>query len=288
MYTRTQSKLRKTAPPSHLRVLPSPEVISQRATDLAPLIKAILDFKLGQSEYPEALLEQYPQIKNLNSFSKQVTTQMLRSNSRYQGYKVETKNYLLKPSTLFLLGTLCGSFDYMNTSPLYGSTILDIGCGALSPYWEENKQDDLMVQFLNDRPPIRAEVLQLLGGRITGIETRPNAKPEYDYQVSYKHRVMPLGELGSWASNLSDRFDLITCLGVLDRYEFSLCYPSPRELTRLFMGLRKILSPQGLLYADIPLIPASPAHRQTNQQIFQQAGLRIIHAGCCYVLEATP
>lgn len=274
------------------RTVPKAEVLVREARRVESLLKEIAQFKLRLKDYPTEQIERYAAIKNLISFSKQVMTQMMRSNDRYRGFKVDTRNYAPSSKILFLAGTLCEDFGYMNTSPLYGYNILDIGCGALSPYIEiefpylqPKKEEDLLVQFHQDYPPLCAEILQILGAKVNGLDPRPNYKNEYEYQTAYKHRMLEYPQIKDWLTSVEIKFDVISCLSLFGKYDFSFYYSTPDQLVRFLSPLRHVLSPQGLLYSDPPLLPTQPDAREMNRRIFGKAGFRVVYEGYYYILE---
>ncbi|MBD1863789.1 bifunctional 2-polyprenyl-6-hydroxyphenol methylase/3-demethylubiquinol 3-O-methyltransferase UbiG [Trichocoleus sp. FACHB-46] len=267
------------------RILPPVKLIVSEAAKIEALSRDLLHTKLGIKENFDVQIDEYPKIHNLNSFGKQIVIQMMRSNPSFKGFKIDLKDHILSPHILFLAGTLCGNFDHMNTSPLYGFKVLDIGCGALSSYAPSPDDEDLLVHFYNDHPPIAAEILQILGAQVTGIEPRPHNKQEYSHPLSYKHKVMEFSEIGDWLPSAEEKFDVIACLHLFSRSDFLYTYSSPEQITDFFRNFRKAISPQGLLYTSVPLLPASPENQETNQQIFREAGFKVIYEGYYWILE---
>ena len=212
--------------------------------------------------------QQYPTLKQINSLGKQIVIRMLRSNPRFRGYKVDFDNHMLSPSVLFLAGSLCDQFDYAHTSPLFGMNVLDIGCGALSEYAPYDKDANLLSQFYGDRPPVGAELLQLLGAKTTGLDPRKHCSDTYDYQVSYRHRIVEFEDMGEWIKDHINTFDVVSCLNVLKRHSFLYGHPDPEDITDFLAGVRRSLVPQGLLYSTSPLPPSTHDNRQTNRRIF--------------------
>lgn len=267
------------------RILPPVKLIVSEAAKIEALSRDLLHTKLGIKDHFDVQIDEYPKIHNLNSFGKQIVIQMMRSNPNFKGFKIDLKDHILSPHILFLAGTLCGNFDHMNTSPLYGFKVLDIGCGALSSYAPTKDDEDLLVQFYNDHPPIAAEILQILGAQVTGIEPRPHNKQEYSHHISYKHKVMEFSEIGDWLPTAEEKFDVIACLHLFSRPDFLYTYSSPEQIAHFFRPFRKAISPQGLLYTSVPLLPASPENQELNQQIFREAGFKVIYEGYYWILE---
>ncbi len=267
------------------RILPPVKLIVSEAAKIEALSHDLLSLKLGIKDYLEVPLDEYPKIQNLNSFGKQIVIQMMRSNNSFKGFKIDLKEHILQPHILFLAGTLCGNFDHMNTSPLYGFKVLDVGCGALSTYAPSDKDEDLLVRFYNDHPPLAAEILQILGAQVTGIEPRPHSKQDYAYQISYKHKVIEFSEIGNWLPSVEEKFDVIACLHLFSRPDFLYTYDSPEQLVRFFRNFKSAISPQGLLYTSVPLLPVSSENQQMNHQIFREAGFKVIYEGYYWILE---
>ena len=229
--------------------------------------------------------QDYPKLRQLNSLGKQIVIRMFRSNPRFQGYKVDFDRHMLNPSVLFLAGSLSSQFDYANTSPLFGLNILDIGCGALSEYAVPDKSANLLSQFYGDRPPIGAELLQMLGAKTIGVDPRSHCTDTYHYQMSYRHRMAEFDEMDQWIKEYVSTFDVVSCLNVLKRQSFLYGHPDPENITDFLKNVRRSLVSNGLLYMTAPLAPSSPENRQTNRQIFSRAGLRILHEGYYLIAE---
>ena len=229
--------------------------------------------------------QNYPKLKQLNSLGKQLVIRMLRSNSRFRGYKVDFDHHMLNPSVLFLAGTLCNEFDYAHTSPLFGLEVLDIGCGALSEYAPPDKDANLLSQFYGDRPPVGAELLQMLGAKTVGIDPRSHCSESYSYQITYRHRMVEFDDVSEWLQEYGSTFDVISCLNVLKRQSFLYGHPDPEHITTFLAGLRHWIVPNGLLYSTSPLPPSSEENCQTNRQIFHRAGFRILHEGYYLIAE---
>ncbi|MDX2100120.1 MAG: hypothetical protein SFW36_20280 [Leptolyngbyaceae cyanobacterium bins.59] len=285
------SKIRNTKNLNQ-RVVPAASVLSRKAQEVELLLEEIVRFQLGLQEYPEARIEQHSTIKNLISFSKQIITQMMRSNNRYRGYKVDTQNLIPSVKLLFLIGTLCEDFGYMNTSPLYGYNILDLGCGALStyiepefPFFQVKKEEEFLNQFCKDHPPLGAEILQILGARVIGLDPRAHDKAEYEYQTTYKHRAIEFNKIKEWLPSVETKFEVISCLSLFNKYDFAYHYSTSRQIAYFLNTLRSILMPKGILYSDPPETPCTPEAREMNRRIFQQAGFRVIYEGYFYILE---
>jgi SAM-dependent methyltransferase len=271
--------------PSVEQILPSSKKIRLEAEKVEDLLRKLFSTGASASDNWEIYSGQYPKLRSLNSFGKQIVVRMFRSNPAFQGYKVEFREPILKPHVLFLIGTLCEDFDYMNTSPLYGMSVLDIGCGALSTYGTANEDANLADQFYSDRPPVGAELLQILGAQTTGIEPRGNAKEIYDYQVSYKHRVMDFGAIKEWLKTLNGKLDVITCFNLFNRASFAYYYASPHEISAFLKDLRQALNPKGFLYCSAPFLSFSPENKQLNYQVFEGAGLKVVHEGYYCILR---
>lgn len=271
------------------RVLPKKAVILREAQAIEALLKRLLLHSESVLQW-ELQLDRYPKLKQLNSFGKQIVIRMLRSSYRFQGFKIEFDNHILKPHILFLLGTLSDEFDYMHTSPLNGVKALDIGCGALSEYSAAPLETttDLITQFYLDRPPILAELLQMLGAQSVGVDPRENCADTYEYQVSYRHHISDFPGIASWLGKLKYKFDLMSCFNLYARQGFAYYYQTPEELTQFFKGLRHGLSPQGLLFTTAPLPPSSLENQQSNRQIFSQAGFQVLYEGYYMILEPRP
>lgn len=267
------------------RVLPPIEYIVSEADKIEDLSREILHCKLGIKDCPEFPLDRYTKIKNLNSFGKQIVIQMMRSNPEFQGYKVDIKDHILKASTLLLAGTLCRDFDHMHTSPLYGCTLLQIGCGALAPYAPSKEDDDLLIKFYNDHPPVEAEILQILGAQVTGVDPRENHKDRYQYQVSYKHKTVEFVELNNCLTTLEGKFDVLTCFDIFNKPSFLYQHDSLKQVSRFLHGFRKVISPQGLLYSSAPVLPTTQENRQMNYTVFNEAGFKVLYEGYYFILE---
>lgn len=231
------------------------------------------------------LVELHEKIKHLNSFGKQLIIRMFRSNERFRGYRVDFEHHVLKPDVLFLVGTLCDSFDYMNTSPMFGLSVLDVGCGALATYAPPDPHQGLITQFYADRPPVAPEMLQMLGARTVGLDPRKNSKDDYQYDVAYKHFSMEFEEVATWLQTTQQKFDVISCIHLFNRQSFLYDHQGYSDTAAFFKSLRKALPPDGLLYSSPPCIPSSEENRCTNRRIFTKAGFRIVHEG--YFLIAT-
>lgn len=258
--------------------------ILREAEKIENLLRQVLYFKADIKDAWDVYASDISKLKNLNSFGKQIVSQMLRSNPEFQGFKVEFKDPVLKPETLFLIGTLCDDFDHMNTSPLYGLNILDIGCGSLSPYLSTEK-DNLLDRFYSDQPPITAELLQILGAHTVGIDTRPNSKEVYTYQTTYKHRTMEFCDIGKWLTTLDYGFDVVSCINLFDRSAFAYHYNLPHQITQFLTTVRKSMLSKGFLYCTAPLIPSSPDNKRINLQIFNGAGFKVIYEGYYLILQ---
>lgn len=267
-------------------VLASSKRIANEAARVEEVLGRIQFAPPAEGDAWEVYTSNYEKLRSLNSFGKQIVVRMFRSNPEFQGFKVEFPEPVLKPHTLFLLGTLCDEFDYMNTSPLFGLHVLDVGCGALSEYGGfERQHRDLLQRFYGDRPPLRAEILQILGAQTIGIETRPNDKAVYDYQTSYKHRTMEFVEIKNWLKTNNTQFDVITCFQLFDRISFAYYYSAPQDISRFLRHLRASLAPQGLLYCNAPFMPFSEENRQRNQQVYKGAGLHPLYEGYYVILQ---
>jgi hypothetical protein len=261
------------------------ELLVREAIKIETLLSKLLYSHKNVVENWDSYTRDDTKLRHLDSFGKQVATQMLRSNPEFQGFKLEFGEPALKPDVLFLLGTLCKDFDYMHTSPLYGLNILDLACGSLSPYVKAEDTSNLVKQFYNDRPPIAAELLQILGAHTVGIDSRPNCKDVYSYPLSYKHKVMEFVNIKNWMQTLDYCFDVISCLNVFSKTGFGYYYSSAKEIAQFLASLKNVLSPQGFLYCTPPLIPCSASHRDTNRQIFNDAGFRICYEGYYLLLQ---
>ncbi|MGJ3250863.1 MAG: hypothetical protein ACFE0J_07000 [Elainellaceae cyanobacterium] len=261
------------------------ERIEWEAEKIEDLLKKYFRSQSAGASDLDLLLDEYSKLKHLNSFAKQIVIRMLRSNRRFWGYKVDVNNRIVKPHILFLIGTLCDEFDYMNTSPLYGLRVLDIGCGALSNYGSVDDDDDLLNQFYGDRPPMAAEMLQLLGAQTIGIDPRSHCSQTYDYRVSYKHQIVNFDAIENWLNAFSHPFDVISGFNLFSRPGFLYHYWSTDRVVALFRKLRQQLEPRGLLYTSSPLPPASLENRHTNRQIFTKAGFEILHEGYYFIAK---
>jgi hypothetical protein len=270
------------------RILPKPEWIAREAADIEALLRSISYSALNITEQEvsiDALLDRYPRLKSLNSFGKQIVIRMMRSNLAFQGYKVDFKDHVLKPHVLLLIGTLCQNFDSLNTSPLAGCKVLEVGSGALAPYAPPREDHDLLAQFYSDHPPITAEILQMLGAQTIGLDPRANSKETYQYQTSYKHRIVEFVDLQDWLATVEEKFDVVTCFHVFNRSSFMYYYETPEQISKFLKGLRAVISPQGLLYSGTPILPISPENVEMNRKIFQDAGFKVIYEGYYLILE---
>lgn len=252
--------------------------IVQEAQRIELFFSQIMQFG-GLSKESWDRCQDYPKLRQLNSLGKQIVIRMFRSNVRFQGYKVDFEQHMLSPHVLFLAGSLSSQFDYANTSPLFGLNILDIGCGALSEYAPPDKDANLLSQFYGDRPPIGSELLQMLGAKTVGVDPRSHCTETYDYQIAYRHRMVEFDDMGEWIQDYINTFDVVSCLNILNRQSFLYGHPDPDSITNFLVNVRRSLIPNGLVYMTAPLTPSSPENRQTNRQIFSQAGLRLLHEG---------
>lgn len=266
------------------RVLPPLNLIANEATKIESLIRELVLVRMGLKAESEDLLSQSSKLQNLNSFGKQLIIQMMRSNPNFRGFKIDIKDHILRPDILFLVGTLCSDFGHMNTSPLFGCKILDVGCGALSAYAPSEEDDDLITQFYRDYPPLNAEILQILGAQVTGIDPREHSKDRYEYQVSYKHRTVEFSDIHQWFAATEDRFDILTCFHLFNKSSFLYTFDSPKAIAKLFRSFRKVLAPGGLLYCVAPFLPISAQQQQANYQIFRKAGFKVLYSGYYYIL----
>jgi len=262
---------------------PRTKAIIREADEIKHLLMQLSCFSPDQAEMQLQMLDQSEKIKHLNSFGKQLLIRMFRSNERFRAYKVDFDNYILKPDVLFLVGTLCDSFDYMNTSPIYGLSVLDVGCGALSTYGPPDGTQDLLLQFHADRPPIATEMLQMLGAKAIGLDPRANNSGEYAYDVAYKHFKVEFDDVDQWLRTTRQKFDVISCINLFNRQSFLYDHHSYEDVATFFQSLRTGLLPDGLLYSSPPLIPSSEENRQTNRRIFTRAGFRILHEGYFFI-----
>lgn len=254
------------------------QVIVQEAQRIELFLSQIMQFG-GLSEESWDRCQDYPKLRQLNSLGKQIVIRMFRSNPRFQGYKVDFDRHMLNPNVLFLAGSLSSQFDYANTSPLFGLNILDIGCGALSEYAPPDEDSNLLSQFYGDRPPISAELLQMLGAKTIGVDPRSHCSDTYNYQISYRHRMAEFDDMGDWIKDYVNTFDVVSCLNVLNRQSFLYGHSDPDSITDFLSSVRRSLITNGLIYMTAPLAPSSPENRQTNRQIFSRAGLRLLHEG---------
>ncbi|MEM9216631.1 MAG: hypothetical protein AAGD25_20070 [Cyanobacteria bacterium P01_F01_bin.150] len=229
--------------------------------------------------------QDYPKLRQLNSLGRQIVIRMFRSNPRFQGYRVDFDRHMLNPDVLFLIGSLSSQFDYANTSPLFGLNILDIGCGALSEYAPLDKDANLLSQFYGDRPPVGAELLQMLGAKTIGVDPRSHCSQTYNYQTSYRHRMVEFDEMDQWIKDYVNSFDVVSCLNLLKRQSFLYGHSNADSITEFLTTVRRSLVSHGLLYMIAPLAPSSPENRQANRQIFSRAGLRVLHEGYYLIAE---
>lgn len=263
---------------------PRTKAIIREAEDIKHILMQLSCLPADDLAAQHSLIEQHEKIKHLNSFGKQLLIRMFRSNDRFWGYKVDFDQHILKPSVLFLVGTLCDSFDYMNTSPIFGLSVLDVGCGALSTYGVPDKEQDLLTQFYADRPPIATEMLQMLGAKTIGLDPRANRADEYKYDVAYKHFKIEFDDIDAWLQNSPHRFDVISCMNLFNRQSFLYDHNSYEDTADFFEILHKGLATDGLLYTSPPMIPSSEENRCTNRRIFTRAGFRILHEGYFLIL----
>ena len=254
------------------------QAIVHEAQRIELFLSQIMQFG-GLSEESWDRCQDYPKLRQLNSLGKQIVIRMFRSNPRFQGYKVDFDRHMLNPNVLFLAGSLSSQFDYANTSPLFGLNILDIGCGALSEYAPPDEDSNLLSQFYGDRPPISAELLQMLGAKTIGVDPRSHCSATYNYQISYRHRMAEFDDMGDWIKAYVNTFDVVSCLNVLNRQSFLYGHSDPDSITDFLSSVRRSLITNGLIYMTAPLAPSSPENRQTNRQIFSRAGLRLLHEG---------
>ncbi len=274
------------SPSSRKSLSPRIEATVRKAQDIENLLTQLACISADDAEAQYRLIEHHEKLKHLNSFGKQLLIRMFRSNERFRGYRVDFDHHVLKPDVLFLVGTLCDSFDYMNTSPIFGLSVLDIGCGALATYAPPDAQQDLLTQFYADRPPVAPEMLQMLGARTVGLDPRKNSKDDYKYDVAYKHFSMEFEDVATWLQTTQQSFDVISCIHLFNRQSFLYDHSSYEDTAAFFKSLRKALGLNGLLYSSPPLIPSSEENRCTNRRILTKAGFQIVHEG--YFLIATP
>ncbi len=267
------------------RILPDPKAIANDAEQIETYLhKLILEPDTIQDA--DAYFDQFPALKHVNSFGKQVVIRMIRSSDRFQGFKIDFDNHILKPHILFLVGTLCDDFSHLHTSPLDGLRLLDIGCGALSAYLSlSERSPNLLTQFYDDHPPIEAEIMQMLGAQTYGIDPRDNDAVEYNYPIAYKHIQTEFSDVAPWLQKVKSKFDVITCFNLFSRNSFTYHYHSPKAIAEFFKGLRAGLSRHSLVYTSAPLLPSSQENRDTNRRIFDQAGFRILYEGYYVILE---
>lgn len=262
-----------------------PQRIAAEAAEIEDLLKKCFALDDTSAEQSIEWMDQIPKIKHLNSFGKQILIRMFRSNRRFWGYKVDFNSQSLKPAVLFLVGTLCDSFDHMNTSPLYGLSVLDIGCGALSTYVKPDDDSRLIEQFYGDHPPIAAEILQMLGAKTVGVDPRHHCRDDYEYQVSYAHRAVEFGAIESWLDELSERFNVISCLNLFSRHSFLYHYAASDEFIQFFTRLWTKLMTGGLVYTTPPFAPSSEENCSANRAVFAAAGFNILHEGYYLILQ---
>lgn len=236
-------------------------------------------------EAQTAFINQHVTLKHLNSFGKQLVIRMFRSSDRFRVYKVDFDHYILPHSVLFLIGTLCESFDYANTSPLFGINFLDVGCGALSRYSQTDTDQDLLAKFHSDRPPITAEMMQMLGAKTIGVDPRENSAEDYTYQVGYRHLNMEFEAIAPWLKNTQQQFDIISGLDLFSRQGFLFNHATSETAAAFLKGLRRGLASKGLLYVSPPYVPSSAENRCANRRIFTRAGFRIVYEGYFIILQ---
>ncbi|MGB3494066.1 MAG: hypothetical protein WBA57_15150, partial [Elainellaceae cyanobacterium] len=168
----SKTKSRRSSKSSAPQLSPREQAIVAQAEAVERLLGKLDGCEKEQPEAQTDLINQHLTLKHLNSFGKQVVIRMFRSSDRFRGYKVNFDHYILPPSVLFLVGTLCESFSYANTSPLFGFNFLDVGCGALSRYSQTKTDQSLLTKFHGDRPPLTAEMIQMLGAKTIGVDPR--------------------------------------------------------------------------------------------------------------------
>lgn len=280
----TAPTLARSPYPSY-RVLPKPSDVVREAKRMEQLLKRMI--LSPEAIAPDVLFGRHPMLKHLNNFGTQIVIRMSRSCDRFQGFKIDFDAHVLKPHVLFLAGTLCDDFNHLHTSPLNGVRALDIGCGALSAYGGDPETSDLLAQFYHDHPPILPEILQMLGAHTIGLDPRHNDPSQYSYQPIYKHKTSDFTDIHDWLSRLSanQKFDLISCFNLFSRQSFAFHYHSPEQIIEFFKGIRRGISPEGLLYTSAPLLPSSSEYRRTNRKIFAKAGFKIIYEGYYFILE---
>jgi len=267
---------------------PRTKAILRAAEDIERLLGKLACLPANDVVAQHSLIDQHEKIKHLNSFGKQLLIRMFRSSDRFWGYKVDFDHQILKPYVLFLVGTLCDSFDHMNTSPIFGLRVLDIGCGALSEYAPPDKNQDLLTQFYADRPPLATEMLQMLGAKTIGIDPRDNCSGDYKYEVAYKHFKLEFEDIASWFQTTQQTFDVISCINLFNRQSFLYDHLSYEDIADFFHQLQGGLLPNGLLYSSPPMLPLSEENRCTNRRIFTRAGFRILHEGYFLILSKVP
>lgn len=287
MTVQSSRQAKSSKPPFPSRdVLPPSKRIQKDAERIETLLRQVLYESMGEQDSWETRASEFPQLKSLNNFSKQIITRMFRSNPAFQGFRIEFPEPVLKAHALFLLGTLCSDFDYLHTSPLQGLNILEVGCGALSSYWTSSQDErGLVEKFYGDNPPILAEILQMLGAQVTGIDPRVSDKETYEYQTSYKHRVMEFGDIPQWLTTVNTPFDVITCFNLFHKSNFAYYYSAPHEISAFLKSLKRSLSPRGLIYCSAPFIPSSEENKQLNVQVLKGAGFRVIYQGYDWILR---
>jgi len=278
------------------RILPKNASSTLSSRERAIVVQSeVIESLLGKLEgcgedCPESqleLIDQHVTLKHLNSFGKQVVIRIFRSSDRFRVYKADFDHYILPHSVLFLIGTLCESFDYTNTSPMFGLSFLDVGCGALSRYSQTDTDQDLLAKFHSDRPPIAPEMMQMLGARTIGVDPRENCAEDYDYQAGYRHLSMEFEAIAPWLKNTQQQFDVISGLNLFSRQGFLFNHATPESVVKFLKALRRGLVAEGLLYVSPPHVPSNSENRCANRRIFMRAGFRILYEGYFFILQKT-
>lgn len=150
-----------------------------------------------------------------------------------------------------------------------GKNILDVGCGSTGKYVLEDT-------FRDRYPPLMAHMLTKLGGKVTGIDIRPNPSAKYD------HRVADISQ-SSWLETTNPPYDIVLCLSLFNAPESPFEY-NQTLCKKLMKEISSTMQPNGLLIATLPeeLFPESESVEvwaKNAQGFLDESNLTLVHCG---------
>ncbi|MGB3495226.1 MAG: hypothetical protein WBA57_21025, partial [Elainellaceae cyanobacterium] len=157
----------------------------------------------------------------------------------------------------------------------------------LSRYSQTKTDQSLLTKFHGDRPPLTAEMIQMLGAKTIGVDPRKNLAEDYEYQVGYKHLTMEFEAIADWIKNTQQQFEVISGLDLFSRQGFLFNYATPETAAAFLKGLRRGLVSKGLLYISPPYVPSSLENRCANRRIVTRAGFHVLYEGYFLILQKT-